>query len=875
MMAVWPVVLYDDDSMKIRKTVGIDLGTTNSVIALLDATDGALITGRDELGHAVFPSVVGYRAEEGRAVAGPAALRLREEAGGTVSSVKRSMGLDRDFAVGPCRLTAPEVSARILRHLREVLARTLRDDRYLLDSAVITMPAYFNHDQIEATRRAGELAGFEVAELLHEPTAAAIYYGWALDHGDASYLVYDLGGGTFDVSVIRRRHGDYEVLGVCGDPFLGGDDFDRLLASWLLHHSSLRAYAGRPEFQPGTRNFERLVHAAEQIKTELSAQERVARHVPDLLTADDGTKLALEAEVDRATFQRLIREKIDRTVECCQVALGRAREKAGVRLSDIDYVLLVGGSSKIPLVRETVRTAFCNPARAEHARSAEPLVHEPDLCVAYGAAIQAAAHGVRFTDLPGDLELHVTSPPGAAETAYTLTGIVRGPGAADVMNGGSVRVQLPAAGVVEEAFFDERGTFAQPVELQPDRENLLHLAVCDPAGADLAFVPFRVCHRPGGRRLGRGVLPAQLITKPLKIQILDRARRPVKQTVAPVGASLPGTFACTCRTVDQSGRIVVPVYEENRLIKELLIEDIDPDLPLGSPVEVEFRVDVKHNIQVELTVQAGGPANARVATAYIQAAATARPPTRADVEEVGRTLDELLAGFSGGYRTRVQAQRQRLLRDLGEALAYGDEPKAVQRMAELRDLVEQLQANRGRALDPPWPRFAHLVKHCLHEAAAVADRTGWARDELFEQVYAQERYAEQAYEERNQILYAECFDNLGKLAGYLERLRHDALPRPWRGPVVPAEEAREEIERCRSCLESLVNDVRTGGRPELEARLGALARQAAALPERVAADPHAVIREARRLLTAAQRIGEELAGRRHDVAAEDAGLLGQ
>src|SRR5207244_144826 len=115
-----------------------------------------------------------------------------------------------------------------------VLAATLNDPRQLLDAAIITMPAYFNHNQIEDTRRAGELAGFEVVELLHEPTAAAIYYSWLENHGDATYLVYDLGGGTFDVSVIRRRLGDYEVLSVSGDPFLGGDDFDRLLATHLI-----------------------------------------------------------------------------------------------------------------------------------------------------------------------------------------------------------------------------------------------------------------------------------------------------------------------------------------------------------------------------------------------------------------------------------------------------------------------------------------------------------------------------------------------------------------------------------------------------------------------------------------------------------------
>ncbi len=225
--------------MKIRKTVGIDLGTTNSVIALLDPTNGTLLAARDEQGRRTFPSVVGFDLDRECIVSGRAALALRgagqdDDLTLPLSSVKRFMGLEKLFHVGPEDMTPEQVSARILMLLNERMNLTLNDARQSLDSAIITMPAYFNHNQIEATRRAGDLAGYQVVELLHEPTAAAIYYSWIENHGDATYLVYDLGGGTFDVSIIRRRLDDYEVLSVSGDPFLGGDDFDRLLASYLV-----------------------------------------------------------------------------------------------------------------------------------------------------------------------------------------------------------------------------------------------------------------------------------------------------------------------------------------------------------------------------------------------------------------------------------------------------------------------------------------------------------------------------------------------------------------------------------------------------------------------------------------------------------------
>jgi molecular chaperone DnaK len=901
--------------MQIRKTVGIDLGTTNSVIALLDATDSALVTGVDENGRATLPSVVGWHPAQGRLVVGRAALLLRETAETLpLSSVKRFMGLDRRFGVGPESLTPPDVSALILRAARDLLARTLADARYRLDRAVITMPAYFNHDQIEATRRAGELAGFEIAELLHEPTAAAVYYSRVENHGDATYLVYDLGGGTFDVSVIRRRLGDYEVLGVSGDPFLGGDDFDRLLAShlaetgtwndsgaegstWNTDRKNSFFPAGSALFDattaPGAANFARLVHVAEGIKVELSDAQRAERYVPGLVRDASGPGLSLQAAVDRATFERLIRDKVDRTIDCCHEALARARERAGVRLADVDYVVLVGGSSRVPLVRQTVRAAFCNPDLPEHVRCPEPLLHEPDLCVAYGAALRAAAHGTRYLfpvrgTLPASgagandvLELHVTSPASTREGRHELTGAVRtlsdgggGPPRATgaALDGYSVRVRPLASGLVEEVFLDDRGTFTADVDLQTETDNEVELTVCDGGGAEIAKVPTTVRHRGAARPLEPGVLPTQLITKPLQIEVLDAGRRRVKQVVAPVGSPLPGVFRCTCRTRDQAGRVVVPLFEENRVVHQLVIGDLDPELPVGTPVEVELSVDVKHTVTVSVRVRAG-EGGGREVTATVAAASPQRRPTRADLEEIRQQLDEALAALPGGLRSQFRARAERVEADLLEALRYDDEPKAVVRMAELRDLLQQMEAARGQALEPPWQQFALLVRQCLDLAARVADQTGREREELFEHVRAQERYAEQAYAEFNQALYRECWDNLTKYAGYLESLSRDALPRPDTRPTpTPDVEARDGLERFRAYLATVWKGVRAGERGELEGRLREVARQAGGLSGRVKADPVGVLRELRRLGTEVLKVEEELATGRRPTG-DDAGLL--
>jgi molecular chaperone DnaK len=851
-----------------RKTVGIDLGTTNSVIAMLDATDSEIIVGKDEHGRALVPSIVGYRDEQ--PVVGQGAVAVAQAA--AIRSIKRHMGLDRAFGLGADSLKPPQVAAKILAHLRGLLEKTLNERRFRIDSAIVTMPAYFNHDQIEATRQAGELAGFDVVELLHEPTAAAIYYSWAYSHLDGFYLVYDLGGGTFDVSIIRKRLDDFEVISVSGDPFLGGDDFDRLLASRLGE----KALQSLLELHTplGSANFQRLVRAAENIKKELSDQERVARTLPDVLEDETGRMQSLDVDIDRATFHQLIKDKMDRTVECCHEALGRAKEKIGLTLDHIDYVVLVGGSSRIPLVRDTVRAAFCNRNLPLSVRYAEPLIQEPDLCVAYGAALRAASYGTRYLFESADgkhVELHVTSAVNTTEPRYLLTAVVRGRDAADLCDGGSLRVCSVATGLVEEAFLDAKGSVAHEVQLAAETDNVLNLTLCDGVGREVASVPVTLRHTQKARQLGQGVLPTQLITKPLQVEVLNRQRQRVKQVIAPIGAPLPATFHCTLHTVDQAGRILVPILEENRVIKQMVIADLDPTMRVGTPVDVEVSIDVKHKITVEVVVRHSG----RKETATIEAPPPPRRPTRAEVDEVRKQIDNLLGDFSGSYRSRVKTQVDRITQDLHEALRFDDEPKAIQRMAELSDWLQQLQTARTQVLDPPWARLGQLVKHCLVLAGEVAQATGRPREELFEQVYAQERYAEKAFEERNQTLYRECYENLSKLAGYLEQLKRDHLNVPLSASTRPptVDDVKTDIRQLQSFLAELRKKARSRARADLEPRLAALERQTQTLAGQTHADVFASLREIHRLDTEAVKVQQALDGYAALAADEREGLL--
>jgi molecular chaperone DnaK len=347
--------------------VGIDLGTTNSEIAYIKDDQPYVIP--DETGDPILPSVVGL-SEDGRLLVGYAArnqLLLAPER--SVKSIKRRMGEDTTVSLGEQAYTPQEISAMILRTLRE------RAERHLgttVGKAVITVPAYFNDAQRQSTREAGELAGLEVVRIINEPTAASLTYDtdqWDLKR----LLVYDLGGGTFDVSIVQVQEGIVEVLSSHGDTQLGGDDFDALLAEHIMQH-----FENEQEFDlrevPAARA--RVLQAAEEAKKQLSVAP-FADIQEEYIAEQDGTPLHLTMEIARHEFDDLVRPLLDKTITC----VGQALDDAKLNPSQLDRVLLVGGSTRSPIVTEMLEERLGQPAHQEV---------DPDLCVALGAGVQAA-----------------------------------------------------------------------------------------------------------------------------------------------------------------------------------------------------------------------------------------------------------------------------------------------------------------------------------------------------------------------------------------------------------------------------------------------------------------------------------------------------
>jgi molecular chaperone DnaK len=352
----------------IEEIVGIDLGTTNSEIAVY--RNGRAEVLADERGRKILPSVVGI-AETGDLLVGEDARNqfvLYPER--TIRSIKRRMGSNDTVHLAGTAYTPQEISAIILKRLKAIAEQSLGR---VVHKVVITVPAYFSDAQRQATREAGEIAGLEVIRIVNEPTAAALVYE-ASQHQGKRILVYDLGGGTFDASVVRIEAGVVEVISSHGNNHLGGDDFDHKIVEHILDHLKIKQGVDVSD-QP--KAMARILRAAEAAKKHLS-DHPFARIEEEYLAESAGKPIHLELELSREDYEAMIAPFIHETLEAVHVALA----SAALTSSQVDEILLVGGATRTPLIRKRLHEAFAREARGEV---------DPDLCVALGAAIQGGA----------------------------------------------------------------------------------------------------------------------------------------------------------------------------------------------------------------------------------------------------------------------------------------------------------------------------------------------------------------------------------------------------------------------------------------------------------------------------------------------------
>lgn len=365
------------------KMIGIDLGTTNSCAAVMEGGECVIIPARD--GSRTTPSVVAFTRHGERLVGSAAKRQAVTNSQNTVSSIKREMGTDYRVKIDGRSYTPPEISAMILSQLKEdaeaYLGEPVRD-------AVITVPAYFSDSQRQATKDAGTIAGLNVLRIINEPTAAAVAYGLDKEGASQKIMVYDLGGGTFDVSVLDINNGVIEVLATAGNNRLGGDDFDAVLTDYILDTFRITEHI---DLRKDPAALQRIREAAEKAKIELSSLQESTVILPFICSTAAGPK-NLEIDISRARFNALTAHLVEKTKGPVEQAL----RDAGLKASALDKVLLVGGSTRIPAVQELIRRMT----------GKEPFKGiNPDECVAMGAAVQS---GVLSGTVKGLLLLDVT-----------------------------------------------------------------------------------------------------------------------------------------------------------------------------------------------------------------------------------------------------------------------------------------------------------------------------------------------------------------------------------------------------------------------------------------------------------------------------------
>ena len=841
--------------MKIAPPFGIDLGTTRSAAAVFlpGASEPIVATGADD--SLTIPSVL-RAVDEERWHAGFDALESSNHSP-LVASVKRHMGSSESVR-NTGGLLPEEASAIILAtitaRMKDHLARLHPDRELVARDAVITVPAYFDAPQIEATRRAGELTGLRVRGLVQEPTAAAIYHTWNHDLGDGTFLVYDLGGGTFDVSIIRSLYGEYQVLAIDGDNHLGGDDFDRRLADLIRSRLIDDGYDlfETVDTEADRDAFEALTTLARQVKEALSQRQSV--HVSQEGIFDDrgGRPVDVNLRVNREEFDESITDLLEATILSCRRAVESANGRHGLDPTDIDGIFLVGGSTRVPSVQQLLQETM----GAELEIAEECIIgDEPETSVARGAALHAAAVcPLRFetdrvciavTDLPSDnpdrlLIGHVDTDLDPAPTRITF-------GMDDDIDGArQASLEHPGDSLrfsVDEFYSEHLAPAGTP-----------EVATGMFSGAQLVFGPQNLWlpDRPEDTRPAPTLAltnPA-VLAKDINVEVVEDGR-PSRHTLIAAGTHLPTTAHHRLVTGDRSGSLVLRLFQ-HRLPIHTMVLAIPEDTPPGTPVELSVDVDQAMNLI------ASGTVNDQTFHVRIDRPSTPRRRRWEEIEElIDRTDDvarrlwgvearrfharcrNLIAGIRAASRQdpdRLQVLARRL-----EALLedYGPRPTRSpgrNRIDTLLDTIRRVvftadDERLGRSLDE-WRRHLEQLSAEVDRAWRGDDDRAWQsvadRVQATYESIAQDEYL---FRRRDPDSYARTLFETTQ--GRLQQVRRQADQFPYAADHDSRKLQRQEVQRILSSIADLQDKFPRAPDPSHISRLERIARSVTHLEQRL------------------------------------------
>ena len=739
------------------RAVGIDLGTTNSEIAWLPPSERELVIYADRFGRRTVPSAVAWDEKTSSFLVGHAARSKRGSSASSspTESIKRKMGQNATVTIGPHQLTPEQVSSKILIELRDRMRETLAQKpaqkggasgvtlETRVTRAVITVPAYFDAPQVEATRKAGELAGLDVIGILQEPTAAAIYHTWKRRLGDGNFLVYDLGGGTFDVSILRCVGGEYQVLAIDGDNYLGGDDFDRRFADHLRKELVAKGYSLELDVKDSADDralFARLIHLAQEIKESLSTTEVVHVSKSDFMKDKAGESVSYDGDVGRADYEKVVGELVETTLACCERAIARAREVASVGLDEIEHVILVGGSTRVPLVVRSVTERLCKAG-------SEPLRDDVDTCVALGAAIHAAHLG---GTLLGDanVRVRVTTPLVAQGTKLRLGLTVEQAPA----NAARLAIWEGETALAESALTKEPMRFDLP--LGEAAETNATLALQSSVGVALAELPLSF-HRGDLRPRPTSLSRASVVAKDIALEVVRGGKRERKVLLAR-GMGLPAQVTQLFFTADQTGAVVLRILQ-NRLPIKTLVIDVPRELPVGSPVEVILRCDESMRLEAQATV------GAQQIQAHIEPPQSASGGT-IDVDALLEQAEKARRSLWGGLGAEFAREADRLVVGIREVL-HTDPDKLEALCQRLRHLVDELHGGAAEGLVPPMQRLEDAfdaLRRVVYRSSGLLmgmERAEWEKriDSLYDKAMA-------AHEAGDGPTWRRCFNEVQALS---------------------------------------------------------------------------------------------------------------
>ena len=874
----------------ISKAVGIDLGTTNSAVALMDPTDTDIIIHRDPRAKSeTTPSCVWKDPRSGEIMVGRLAFRRATTLPLPVRSVKRLMGQQTTVRLTDEDVTPEYVSASILgemkRQIEEDVAGLATDSTsWIVDRAIITVPAYFDQPQIDATRRAGEMAGLQVLDLLHEPTAAACYHCWRTGTSDGIFLVYDLGGGTFDVTVLRCTAGAFEVLGVSGNKRLGGDDLDVAIAQDLQARLLREDYlldldvARDPEDRL---RFEQLKFMAEGLKKGLSLAFDFTLHDTSLKD-QAGNPVLIDTVFERDEVDALIWPIVERTIPYCFDALEQAEAKADVKLADVTAIVLAGGSTHVPLVREAVRQNLCRVtgdldrvvnrladprANQPRAQCDTPVYEQVDTIVALGAAIRAAAVGglaVYNPERTVRVSFRGTGTTGARETQ--VGGRVEALTTELDLRGGRVRLSIADQGYDDEADLTESGTFAfRRVPLQAGAESLLSFAVYDGGGQLVATAGRPVSQSREAVRPTGGSTSTAVLSKALLLEV-ERAGRASLRELIPALATLPQSADFVFTHPGKTELIRLPLYQHKRKVQVILVP-VHSSLPQGTPVELNVTVDELSFITVR------GKIGETPFDAVVELPPERALPSAEEAQALERKFAEAVVYLPTGKQNVAKIRFKKTKDSYQAAADRGDKEQAVHDFEELEELVANISTNEG-PLQPPKEFLTELVAEChelnQHVARAAAE-AGAPHDhqEVARAIEAQRQQGEKAFGAADQQAYSDAIMMLESLRNHVLGLGQKIIG--------PQQDTRSDAERADAQIKTAGGEATKTGelavaqkRPDLQDETDQIKRQLDDLAREAQKNPRAVQEKVSQLRQRLEQIKNVLMGHR---PAEGGGVL--